>query len=113
MLQSIITISFPTQSPERVKMYVIKRQFGLFLQHFLLMYDKPAALISLCLLTIVIFHEIIWLFYSDVILFFWESLNDHKSESRDQLLYSNPAGTSHHHHFVKLPVSLYASAAGL
>lgn len=70
LLQSIIIISFPTQSPERVKMYVIKRQFGLFLQHFLLMYDKPAALISLCLLTIVIFHEIIWLFYSDVILFF-------------------------------------------
>lgn len=113
-LQSIMTISFPTQSPVRVKMYVIKRQFALFLQHFRLKFDKTAGLISLLLWMLVIFHDVIWVFFfnSDGILFFWESLNDHKSESWDQLLYSSPAGTSHHR-FVQLPVSLCASAAGL
>lgn len=83
-------------------MYEIKRQFGLFLQRFLPKYDKTAGLVSLLLLMIGILRDIIWVYYSE----------DHKSESWDQLPYSSPAGTSHHR-FVKLPVSLFASAAGL
>lgn len=63
---------------------------------------KTAGLVSLLLLMIGILCDIIWVYYSE----------DHKSESWDQLPYSNPAGTSHHC-FVKLPVSLFASAAGL
>lgn len=83
-------------------MYGIKRQFCLFLQHFHPKYDKTAGLVSLLLLMIGILCDIIWVYYSE----------DHKSESWDQLPYSNPAGTSHHC-FVKLPVSVFASAAGL
>lgn len=77
-------------------MYGIKRQFGLFLQRFLPKYDKTAGLVGLLLLMIGILPDIIWVYYSE----------DHKSESWDQLAYTNPAGASHHR-FVKLPVSLF------
>lgn len=77
-------------------MYGIKRQFGLFLWHFLPKYDKTAGLVSLLLLMIGILPDIIWVYYSE----------DHKSESWDQLAYTNPAGTSHHR-FVKLPISVF------
>ena len=106
LLQSILSISFPTQSLVRVQIYVIKHQFVLFSHHFLLMYDKTTGLIGLFLLIIGIFHDIIRLFYSDVSLFFGSLLMIRNVRPGFSYGTVSPSGTSHRNRFVKLPVYL-------